>query len=468
MQKQLFFDDNKFFSKENVVRDYGCPELVGEYIDDVVSTDFCTGLVFPIDDGKYRLLYFGHSTEFKGHKLFSAISEDGITFKPEPLFDISKNKEKQFSHEVLDIKGSEIAAIYEDAHTEKANERYKLLLSRVAHGEIKVIDDIYVSPDLVHWEKLEGASWGDGTEPLASVFYNEHQKVHTIIERSFWGIRSAGYKETKDFINYTEFRHCLNVDSLDEDLAEIYGMQAFEYDGIYIGIPHMYRGFGSGLYTKYSSGIIDTQLAYSFDGRYWHRSLRKPFISGVNGSTDKKYPLVWVNSMARINGDIYLYASVSEKEHGPAFSAPGTGKILVFRLREDGFVLLKTADASKESLVATREKIWHGGELRVNLRAQYATLAVYTTQSQDEELNILGIASPLEGYGHEDCVAFSGDSTDWVPEYKNGKRISDLAGKTIVFEIKFENGEIYSLGGNYTDAFNVEAAIYRKHGVLRR
>ncbi len=467
MQKHLFFDDNKFFSKENVTRDYGRPEIIGEYIDESVSTDFCTGWVFPIDDGKYRLLYFGHSTAFKGHKLFSAISSDGVRFVPEPIFDVSKNKEKQYPHEIMDIGKSEIAFIYEDTHTKSENERYKLLISHVVPGEIKMIDDVYVSLDLIHWKKLDGASWGNGAEPLASVFYNKHANVHTVIERSFWGIRSAGYKETQDFVNYTEFRHCLNVDSLDEDLSEIYGMYAFEYDGNYVGIPHIYRGFDSGLETKYSSGIIDTQLAYSFDGRYWHRSLRKPFISGVDGSFDKNYYLVWVAGMARINGDIYLYASVSEKEHGPAFRMPGTGKILIFRLREDGFVSLKTTNVSKESVIATREKIWHGGELHVNLRAQHATLAVYTTESHDKGFNILGTASPLEGYGHEDCVAFSGDSTDWVPKYKSGKLVSDLVGKTLVFEIKFENGEIFSFGGDYTDVFNIEAAVYRKHGVLR-
>lgn len=467
MQKHLFFDDNRFFSKENVTRDYGRPELVGEYTDSAVSTDFCTGWVFPTEDGKYRLLYFGHGKAFKGHKLFCAISSDGVTFCPESLFDGNENGEKQFSHEIMDIGNAEIPFIYEDVHTEKEGERYKLLLSYVSSEKIKVMDDVCVSPDLIHWKKLEGASWGDGAEPLASVFYNKHEKVHTVIERSFWGIRSAGYKETRDFINYTEFRHCLNVDSLDEDLAEIYGMYAFEYDGNYVGIPHIYRGFGSGLETKFNSGVIDTQLAYSFDGRYWHRSLRKPFIGGTDASLGKRYPLVWVNGMTRINGDVYLYASVSEKEHGPAFREPGTGKILVFRLREDGFVSLKTEDPSKQSVIATREKIWRGGELHVNLSARHATLAVYTTESHDEGLNILGTALPLAGYGHGDCIAFSGDSTDWVPKYRSGKRVADLVGKTLVFEIKLEDGEIYSFGGDWTDAFNVEAAVYRKHGVLR-
>ena len=467
MQKHLFFDDNKLFSKENVTRNYGSPELVSEYVDAAVSTDFCTGWIFSLDNGKYRLLYFGHSTEFEGHKLFSAISSDGVRFAPEPIFDVSENQEKRYPHEIMDLGSAEVAFIYEDTQTENANERYKLLLSYVARGEIKVVDDVYVSPDLIRWEKLDGAAWGDGTEPLASVFYNRHGGVHTVIERTFWGIRSAGYKETKDFIHYTEFRHCLNVDSLDEDLAEIYGMYAFEYDGNYIGIPHVYRGFGSGLQTKYSSGIIDTQLAYSSDGRYWKRSLRKPFISGADGHLGKEYPLVWVANMARINGDIYLYASASEEEHGPAFRMPGTGKILIFRLRTDGFVSLKTADASKESVVATREKIWHGKEPHVNLRAKRATLAVYTTESRDEGLNILGAATPLSGYGHEDCVPFFGDCADWVPKFKSGKLVGDLAGQTLVFEIKFEDGELFSFGGDYTDAFNVEAAVYRKHGVLR-
>ena len=467
MKKHLFFDDNRLFSKENMVRGYGRPELVGEYIDEAVSTDFCTGWVFPVDGDKFRLLYFGHSSHFKGHKLFSAISTDGVHFEPEALFDLKEHPEKQFTHEIMDIGSGEIAFVYEDKQTDHIEERYKFLLSYVEAGEVRVIDEIYTSPDLIHWEQLEGVRWADGAEPLASIFYNEQEGVHTIIERSFWGIRCAGYKETQDFRTFSEFRHCLNVDSLDEDLCEIYGMFAFGYDGNYIGIPHIYRGFGSGLHTKYSSGIIDTQLAYSTDGRYWHRSLREPFITGIDGSLGKKYNLVWVNGMARIGEDIYLYASASELEHGPAFRNPGTGKILIFRMRKDGFVSLKTKDNTTPSVLATREKIWHGGELHVNLKAERATLAVYTTESKNMELNVLGIARPLMGYSHEDCVPFTGDSTDWIPTYTSGRTVSELVGKTIVFEIRFENGEVFSFGGDYTDAFNVEAEVYRRHGVLR-
>ena len=85
VKKQLFFDDNRLFSRDNAERKYGKPVRVAEYIDSVCSTDFCTGWVFKIDGGKYRMLYFAHSEEFKGKKLFCATSDDGINFVPEKL-----------------------------------------------------------------------------------------------------------------------------------------------------------------------------------------------------------------------------------------------------------------------------------------------------------------------------------------------------------------------------------------------
>ena len=136
-------------------------------------------------------------------------------------------------------------------------------------------------------------------------------------------------------------------------------------------------------------------------------------------------------------------------------------------MRLDGFVPLITEDVSRESTVATREKIWLGGELHLNVKAKKATVAVYSS-SQDEAVfgNALGHTRPLEGFTHEDCIPLSGDSTDWVPAYKSGKFLDGYKGATLVFEIKFEDGELYSISGDYIDAFNTEAVRYRKYGVL--
>lgn len=53
-----------------------------------------------------------------------------------------------------------------------------------------------------------------------------------------------------------------------------------------------------------------------------------------------------------------------------------------------------------------------------------------------------------------------------VSLYSTGKKISDLCGKTLVFELKFLNGEVYSFAGDFTDVYNTQGARYRKFGVL--
>ncbi len=470
MKKQLFFDDNKLFGRDNVVRQYGKPERIATYSDGIGSTDFCTGYVFKIGDHQYRMLYLAYSKKFQGVKMFAATSEDGIHFAPEQLHD--QNEDAMFPHEIMSIpSGWEVANIYEDKHCENDQERYKLLMTEYDGDKLCVVDSLYTSGDLLHWSVKEGVYWANSAEPMASVFYNTKKNVHTIIQRPFWGVRCAGYKETADWVNFTEYRPCLNVDSCDERLAEIYGMYAFEYDGMFIGIPHMYRHLNSELNAKYKNGIIDTQLAYSYNGEYWNRSLREPFISGLSPNEDSanpNYNIVWVSCVRKGEDEnIYLYGSASALEHGPAFSQPGTGKIFVHRLRNDGFIGLASENPQEISSVITREKIWHGGELHINLKATNATLAVYISdESKSVGGNVLGMARPLEGFTHDDCIAFSGDSTDWVPEYKSKKQITSLSGKTLVFELRFRDGEVFSLSGDYTDAYNTQAARYRKYGVL--
>ena len=465
MKKQLFFDDNKLFGRDNVIRKYGKPQPVATYTDGIGSTDFYTGFVFKADDNKYRMLYLAHSTEFQGVKMFAAVSEDGVHFAPEKLRDEKENG--MFSHEVMSIQnGWEVASIYEDRYCTDCQERYKLLMSEYYSDKLCVVDSVYTSADLLHWTLKEGVSWANGTEPLASVFYNDKKRVHTIIQRPFWGIRCSGYKQTADWKDFTDYRLCLNVDSCDGRLDEIYGMYAFSYDGMFIGIPHMYRHLNSEFNAKYYGGTIDTQLAYSYDGEYWLRSLREPFMSGLD--YEPRYNMLWVASMQRgADGNIYLYGSASRLVHGSAFEQPGTGKILIHKLRNDGFLSLASENPQKISSVITREKIWHGGELHVNLKAKRATLAVYISdESQLVGDNVLGMSKPLDGFSHDDCIAFSGDSTDWVPEYKSKKEIRSLSGKTLVFELRFQDGEVFSLSGDYTDVSNTQAARYRKYGVL--
>ena len=135
---------------------------------------------------------------------------------------------------------------------------------------------------------------------------------------------------------------------------------------------------------------------------------------------------------------------------------------MVTKLRNDGFISLSTEDKEKEAVIATREKLWHGGEFSVNLKAEKATLAVFYA----DDLNTLAFNKPYPGMTHEDCMEFSGDSTNWIPQYKSGKTFDELKDKTVIFELKMQNGEVFSFSGNFTDIYNTQAARYRKWGIM--
>lgn len=462
MEKQLFFDDALLLGRENVKRVYGKAERIAEYSDGLCSTDFCSGNVFRLDNGKYRMLYYSHSTAFEGKKLFCAISDDGIHFQPEAIESDSK---RDYPHELLPIsgeslvlsQGSEIATIFEDPKG-KGNGRYKLLMAEYDGEGYQQVDTLYVSEDLIHWQKREGVFWGEGTEPLTGVFYNEKKNEYTVLLRPYWGVRTVGAKITKDWKEFTPYQQVLGVDSCDDPLDEMYGMHAFSYDGAFIGVPHLYRGLHSEYNAKYANGIIECQLAYSFDGRYWRRSLREPFLSG-----GKECPMVWLVSMVCREEDVLLYGTASELEHGPAFHEPGHGRLFIYRLRKDGFIALESEDGDTPSKVLTREKVWHGGDLHLNVNAKNVTVGVYETVGEG---NLLAFTTPIEGYRAEDCIPFTGDSIDFVPQFQNGKTLDALKGKTLVFEINYTDGTLYSLCGDYTDVFNTQGARYRTFGVL--
>lgn len=464
--KQLFFDDEFLFARENVRRAYGKPEPVAVYRDGVCETVFCTGSVFCID-GKYRLIYFGICRDGK-KRVFCAESRDGVHFAPENVRETAGLADAIADHQIMTLSdGQEVAEVYEDPVAPPA-ERYKMLIADLHYEEFLVDDVVLTSPDLIRWERKEGARWGYGTEPVTGVFYNSRRGCHTVLLRPFWGVRQVGYVETRDFVTLSEFNPCMHQDAADEPLAEIYGMKAMEYEGNIIGFPQIYCKLQNAYNGKYSGGREEIQLAYSPDGRYWLRSLHEPFISGSEAPeiTGGENAMAWFGSCRKIeNGDVMIYTAGTHAEHGH-FHAGTEGSIVVYRLRSDGFICLESQDPAQTSRVTTREYIWQGGELRVNLSAKAATVGIFETAENGRDINSLGFAHPVPGFGHEDCVPFSGDSTGWVPQFKNGKDLSEFAGRTIVIEVRFEDGRLYSLQGDALRAFNTEASRYRVKGIL--
>lgn len=475
MYKHLFFDDKYLLVKENVKRSYGTPSLCEDaiYCDENVNSSYASPWVFKLDNGKYRMLYYGPLLNVgSASGVFAAISEDGIHFEPEDVTAVRTATNVHTKNQVFVTSGyvGEAACFFEDKHTDKKDERYKMLVAHYYNDPPYVEGWLYTSPDLINWTRVEDVLWSKDGEPVVGVFYNDKKKCFTIIKRLVAGVRMIGYVETTDWRNFTEIQKCVQVDSLDGDLEELYGMPSFAYDGWFIGFPLIYGNLTSKLESKYAGGTMKAQLAYSQDGRYWVRSLREPFISGQAGdktaSDAFNAPMVWPMTVrVADDGNIYIHAGATELEHGFAFHGVTypSGRMLTYKLRRDGFIKLESRDKDVESVVATRENIWHGGDLHLNLKSRRATVAVYEGLERNSKggVNSSSLCAIMDGFSHEDCIAFEGDSTNWIPEFKSGKKISDLEGKTLIFELKFEDGEIYSIYGEMTPVFNVPAARYR-------
>lgn len=463
MYKYLFFDDQKLWRRNGLVRKMGHPRPIADsvYFDGHCTTDWPTPHVFRMDDGKYRMIYEGSEKDGSMH-CFIAVSEDGIHFEPQDVTSEIFLENRVAVNEIMPLGyGTELAAMIED-NVNDPSERYKLLITR-DHNSITV-GDLYVSADLVHWTLVEGVNWNRSkTEPVVGCFYNKHHECFTITLRPYCGDRRVGYVETKDWRTYTSHELCLQTDSLDEPLDEIYGMPAFEYEGRYIGFPLVYHGFKVMLHSKFWGGTMKPQLAYSWDGRHWQRTLREPFMDGVCKECEEAYGwnnyMLWPMSMLQTEeGNLRIYAGASGYEHGDSFRIWGKGRIGAWELRKDGFMALTTESPEKAGLLNTRENIWHSGELHVNLQAAKATMAVYETYDDETGRELL---RQLEGYNHEDCIPFTGDSTDWVPCFKSGKTLDELSGKTVALEIKLEDGSVYSMTADCTPLMNWQGIHYR-------
>lgn len=482
MFKYLFFDDQRLFVRENLDRRYGEPELLEVYQDPWLDTSISGVHVFKCSDGRYHMIFHGIAddpdyinieniacstglADVRRHAFVAAaVSDDGVHFIPRLTGNESCSGNPPFPHSVSgkDWDMGELGCVVEDPDAPE-DERYKaLMVTAFKESECRHCDYLMASGDLIHWHNIPEGVWHKvGTEPIVSCFRNKVYGNFTIICRPDCGERRVGYAETKDFRSFTEPLHCLQVDSLDEPLAELYGMPAFEYDNWYIGFPFLYAGQPQKLWWKGAEGTMHCELAYSLNGKHFQRSLREPFLCGWNPKTVEKCGRVnsclWPSSILRQeDGSILIYASAHGGDHGTLVKGRRMSSIHIYRLRQDGFIRL-ISQRDRTARLATRENLWRGGEFSVNLKcSEPASVAVYAVAADRAE--------PLPGFGHGDCSAFIGDSTDWIPQWKGGP-LNAHAGKHLIFELCFRAGEVYSFSGNCTPMMYVQARKEERFGM---
>lgn len=450
MSTILFFDDTRLYNRTGFKRKYGEPERT-EPEGSVSLPGHWPDGIWIDERGVYHMYTILRVERERAEHfyLLAYTSRDGDSWQPDNRAEEAGIAGALYPNQCFPyIEGYEVGYVYYDPR-DVPERRLKALIAAYDQTNIRVDDIVYASPDGFKWTRLEGAVWNPrGAEPGLSCFYCGTSDSAVIVCRPTWGDRRICVAETKDFVNFTPPALAIVPDSEDPPLTEFYGMSAFAYKDYYIGFLWLYHTVSSNM-NKYWGGRIDCQLAYSYNGTHWHRSLRHPFLPG-SSTAEFAEGMIYARQLIRTaDGSLKILGSGYLREHGHFTDPPGS--IFSCKLREDGFVFLEADESG--GTVFTRQLILRGG-FSVNLDCMdgAATCAVY-----DHSANVIA------GFGHENCRPCTGDFVSWVPEWE-GHDISELRGRSVSIEIRQKRGGLYAINGDFQYLAFHESRRYQKFG----
>lgn len=198
------------------------------------------------------------------------------------------------------------------------------------------------------------------------------------------------------------------ADDLDPDATQVYGMPVFPYQGLYIGLPWIYkaRWFKSGSYSAeklYEAELgspctMDTQLAWSWDLINWTRPpAREAFIPrGQPGAFDDG-GIYTARAPVQMGGELWFYYGGFD---GPHNDPKAVGQIGVATLRLDGFCSMRAGRT--EGALITRRELLPVPEVLINARTgPYGYVAAELLDRDDRV---------IPGFSRRECRVFTGDS----------------------------------------------------------
>ena len=468
----LFWDDYYLNRRENLKRRVGQPELVPEATFEEPNFWISSGYptVFRHESGVWRMLYNGKSSfpDEQGqysHDRFPLLAEsdDGIRWRTPDLTRRVPLPDRRFPHQVMPVDEFGQWDCYFDERAEDPNERVKGLVMLSA-GERT---GLWTSPDGLSWKRVAGVQWraGENIDPPSTAFWNEVRQSYVISARPSRRLkRVVAFSETTDWRHFTDEELVLLPDAQDTPLAELYGLVAFPYAGKFIGLLWIYHTEPKSL-NKYWEGTTDCQLAYSYNGWHFQRSLREAFMPNtapgeLGGGVVRPHCM-----LVDDDDQIRIYSSSSSLEHGyhihdhigrKRVIGPGEGKdkgaILMHRLRLDGFFYLQSN--AGPGMLGTVPLLWRGGEVSLNVQSGHEV----RVQVTDIE------GKPFEGYRFADCDPFKGNQLFWTPGWKGGRGLKEFTKKAIRLEVELNNARIYAMRGDFTALASGEARVFLATG----
>lgn len=455
-EPQVFVDDwlvdNRFaikYKTNAVVRQLHPP--VKHESNPLITTDggYCNA-VFDEEAGKFRMWWQTHSWEDKleGGKTKYAIayaeSDDGLDWQlPElGLFEWKGTKDNNVvwrGPKGARASGPQILLTL----PESEKRGYRFIMQYRTGGAGKENDGIRLigSNDGVHWDaESDTRLLHIHSDTLNSIVYDPRRDEYVMSCRAkdryrlFTGdiIETGASRRVARLANdelWAEWtgspQQLLIPDELDAETHHnfFYGMPMHHYAGVYWGFLWVFR----------MNDPIHTELVTSRDGIHWTRlPNREPLIElGEDGAWDDGMNFGGPHWVERGDEWLHYYAGW-DGGHNTKERKSGIGLAIG---RKEGLISLRGPE-NGGGVVITRQIVWPGGDLFLNLDANAGKAAVRISGDR---------RAPVPGFDYEDCVNLDEEDGTRVKVTWNGKSLDSLTGTIIRIEIFLENADLFAL-----------------------
>ncbi|HPZ96581.1 MAG TPA: immunoglobulin domain-containing protein [Phycisphaerae bacterium] len=443
---QLFVDDWLVESKSNLTRVHhpfekyaGNPVLTPTqpWEDSIV---YIYGTVLPAETGAgYRMWYHTLRPEDPaddGSNVLYATSPDGIHWH-KPNLHINAWHGSTANNMIFDRPTrSGIASVIHTPWDPDPGRQYRLFnYEGTYYGA--------VSPDGIHTTDLPGNPIISGVGDVAMASWDPHTQrylAYVKVNTDVNGLRrrSVALCTSTDFQTWTEPLVVLEPDSFDDrwvlpgtlQRTHFYGLCAFAYETMYVGILWIFRATDA---EGYTIGPVYAEIVTSRDGVHWTREEgNRPAMLplGPSGTWDDGQLYTAIAPVYR-EGKLAIYYGACDDVHGTATKRLNCN-IGLATLRKDGFASLTAG--TNTGWVMTRPLDGLTGQLHVNYQAAGGWLKVEVLDAN---------YAVIPGYGEADCIPLTGDSIDEVVAWNGG---SELPASSGPLRLRFilRNASIYS------------------------
>ena len=391
--------------------------------------------------------YSGYPDD-EGWRLCYATSRNGIHWEKPNLGKVEFNGSR--NNNILPRET--MTPLFLDPNETDPAKRYKTMLSEGLtpaawrEGQPKGMRKyLYYSADGVNWTPYEGnpvyntgdrvGRWGPtnymGWDPIRQV-YAVHME-NCLHRGCRLGKRIIGRSESPDMIRWSHDQTIMVPNEDDYPDTEFYAMPVMAYQGVYIGVPWIFRT---------TNTLHYPELAFSRDGIHYDRPYRQPLVSlGDFGDFDES--TIYVHQPFMHEGEIRIYYYGGNWRGTEALYAKGDKAQFAVGLatvREDGFVSVDAGKTHPGELV-TRYFTFDGTELHLNMEASKYN---HGAGRPEIKVEILGPdTDPVAGFRLDESDSVR--TTGWHRmSWKGQTDVGSLAGTPVQLRILIRNAKLFS------------------------